>query len=135
MENCSPPSLQRFALSIFGIYRKKCTLPLKLRQKGDDEINPFKLARGEAGAIGDDGVQKWEIWLGGSGGMKAQGSVEENPPEEDRIKRLLGDLFDDGSSAVLLMSRDVYDRLESVCQALGFELEAHHYDGELVTSS
>ena len=31
----------------------------KLDKKSDNHVNPFKLVRGEPGAIGDDGVKRW----------------------------------------------------------------------------
>lgn len=106
---------------------------LRLRRKGDNEVNPFKLVRGEPGAVGDDGVKKWEIFVFRSGrGQIMTGSVEETPEKE--IEEGLKGLLEDMPNCVLLMSRDLFDRFEKACQTADINLDFHHYEGELATS-
>ena len=40
---------------------------LTLDKKGDDYVDPFRLARSEPGAIGDDGVKRWQVFIFKSG--------------------------------------------------------------------
>ena len=105
---------------------------LCLRDKGDNEIDPFKFARGEPGSVGPDGVQKWEIHLFESGkGFTMTAHVEEAPDEEEKgLQRVLKDAND----CVVLMKRDEFDRFEVACRAAGIEMDCHHFDGELSTS-
>ncbi|HSX24574.1 MAG TPA: hypothetical protein VLG69_01265, partial [Candidatus Andersenbacteria bacterium] len=44
-----------FICDIWGI--------VTMRRKGDTEMDPFKLVRGEPDAIGEDGVKRWDIHL------------------------------------------------------------------------
>ncbi|MFA6296490.1 MAG: hypothetical protein WC663_03990 [Patescibacteria group bacterium] len=102
-----------------------------LREKGENEVDPFKLARGEEGAIGPNGILKWDIVVVKSGhGIVMQGHVDEMLPDERGLMELLKDV----PKCTLLMQRDIFDRFENACQMMGIELEVHHFDGELRTS-
>lgn len=104
---------------------------VKLREKGENEVNPFKLARGEPGAIGPDGKLKWQVYVGSSGsGQLFTGHVDECPPEEKGLQELLEGIPD----CVLLIPRDLFDRFQAACENADIELGAHHFDGELSTS-
>jgi len=102
-----------------------------LREKGELEVNPFKLARGEPGAIGPDGKLKWQVHVGSSGsGQVFTGHVNEGPPEEEGLQELLEGIPD----CVLLMPRNLFDRFQTACKNTNIELGVHHFDGELSTS-
>jgi len=104
---------------------------VKLREKGENEFNPFKLMRGEPGAIGPDGKLKWQIHVGSSGsGQVFTGHVNEAPPEEEGLQDLLESVPD----CVLLMEKKLFERFQVACENAGIELGAYHFDGELSTS-
>ncbi|NQT50107.1 hypothetical protein HQ571_05420 [Candidatus Kuenenbacteria bacterium] len=105
---------------------------LHLRDKGDDEIDPFKLVRGEPGAVGPDGVQKWQFNLFKSGtGSTLTAHVEEAPDEEEKG---LQSILKEANNCVVLMKRGEFDRFEVACLAAGIEMDCHHFDGSLSTS-
>lgn len=107
---------------------------LRLRKKADDEIDPFKLARREPGAVGDDGVKKWEIFVFKcSEGQIMTASADESP--KDSIEQGLVRIIEETPSCVILMVRHLFERFERVCRAFPeIELGFHHYEGELKTS-
>jgi len=103
---------------------------LELRDKGENEIDPFKLARGQPGAIGPDGVMKWEISVGSSGEQVFGGNADEAPPNEGGLKNLLAEMPD----CVLLMEKAIFGRFEKACQNLRIEVKSFHYEGTLATA-
>jgi len=102
---------------------------IKLTDKESDEVNPFKLARGEPNAIGPDGVKKWRVYVGNSKGLVLSGSVEESPNEEG-LQRLLTDMDD----CVLLMEEKLLDRFCIACSGIEIQLTVFQYHSELSTS-
>lgn len=101
---------------------------VKLRDKGENEIDPFKLARGESGAIGPDGIKKWQIYVGNAGGLDFSGYADEGTNEEG-LKSLLEEMPD----CVLLIARENFDRFQKACGAAGIELGFYHFAGQLST--
>lgn len=102
---------------------------VKLTDKDSNEINPFKLARGESGAIGSDGVKKWRINIFDSDGLVLAGSVEESP-QESGLQKILGDV----DSCVLLMETSIVDKFRDVCNVLGIQIDMFACDEILSTS-
>ena len=102
---------------------------VKLREKGENEVNPWKLARGEPGAIGPDGIKKWQIFVGNADGQQFFGSVEESPDEKG-LQRLLAEIPD----CTISMLREHFDRFQKACEAAGIKLGFFHFAGELATS-
>jgi hypothetical protein len=102
-----------------------------LEDKHKDEVDPFKLARGEPGAVGPNGTKKWRICIGNSKCRDLAGSVNECPNENERG---LQELLKDAGEAALLMERGIFDRFELAAKAVGYEVLAHHFDGTLSTS-
>jgi len=102
---------------------------VKLTDKAENEINPFKLMQGEPNAIGPDGVKKWRIYVGNSKGLVLSGSVEESPNEEG-LQRLLGDMDD----CVLLMEEKLLDRFRIACNDAEIQLDTFQCNSELFTS-
>jgi len=107
---------------------------LQLRKKGDNEIDPFKAVRGEPGAVGDDGVKKWEAFVFEVGrGQVMTGSGEETP--KSGVEKSLARLIEEMPSCVLLMGRDLFDRFKKACASLPVvTLGFYHYLGVLPTS-
>jgi len=103
---------------------------VELREKGRNEINPFRLVRGEPDAIGPDGKLKWQVFVGTDGEQTFTGHVDESPPDEGGLQQLLESMPD----CVLLMERGLFDRFKSACEKADVELKTHHFDGELSTS-
>ena len=105
---------------------------LRLRDKADNEINPFKLMRGEKGAVGNDGVKKWEVFVFESGnGQIMNASAEENPGSETGLASIIKEL----PGCVILMDRNLFDRFKKICDDLPeIELGFFHYNGELKTA-
>ncbi len=105
-----------------------------MRRKDDNEINPFKLARGEPGAIGDDGVKRWDIHLfTGERGNICSGGVDESS-DEGGLRTLLRDATEGIDRIALLMEKDLLDRFTNVCNALGIEFQIHECSENLSTS-
>jgi hypothetical protein len=104
-----------------------------LREKSDGYLDPFRLARGEAGAVGPDGFKRWEMSLFQSGGIgQILGlGLDEDQQEE---KMLQANLRDELPDCVLLMDTNTYQRFEPVCKTAGVELSTWCYDGVLRTS-
>lgn len=117
----------------FKEYAKKFAW-LRLRKKGDNELNPFKLVRGEPNAVGDDGVKKWEIFVFETGrGQIMTASAEETPKKD--IEEGLKDILMDVPECVMLMSKDLYDRFEKACSKIpDINLDHYHNDNEIETS-
>ena len=103
---------------------------VKLTEKEENEVNPFKLMQGEPNAIGPDGIKKWRIYTGDSKGQTFGGSVEEVPKKEDGLMRLLEDI----ESCILLMDVALFERFSIACNRLQINIRGHHFDGELSTS-
>jgi len=106
-----------------------------IRHKGENEVNPFRLARGEPNAVGDDGVMRWDLHLfAPSEGNVYSGGADAHPPQEDGLRELLTGGMHDKGSVALLMERNVFDRVQSVCTGLGIEVQVHHHPEPLSTS-
>jgi hypothetical protein len=104
------------------------------RRKDDNEVNPWKLVREEKGAIGDDGVRRWDLHLFKSDGFLFCGNVDEIPTTEEGLKELISSAFENIDRAVLLIPRNDFDAFEAACNDIGIEVKSHHYDGALSTS-
>ena len=100
-----------------------------LHERGKDEIDPFKFVRGEEGAIGPNGTKRWSVAVGSNGRSETGGSVDESP-DEDGLKDLLPDI----GNCALLMKRDIFDRFEKACNAVGIRVLHYHCEHDLATS-
>jgi hypothetical protein len=104
---------------------------IKLEEKGENELDPFKWARGEPGALGPNGVKKWREHTFVSGeGADLGGSCDESDNDTGLQKLLV-----DAGDAVLLMERDIFDRFEAACKAAHIKVDAHHCTYGLSTSN
>lgn len=103
---------------------------LYLREKAPNEVNPFRLARGEPGAIGPDGFKRWTCHLGDSYGQKFFASADEDKINEEGLQQILKDLPD----GILLVEKNLLERIQAACTFMGIELHVHSYDGTLATS-
>jgi len=101
---------------------------LKRRAKSPDYVDPFKLARGESGAIGDDGVARWHINVGARGQQVFAGSVD---ADDDGLG--LADLLKDAPDCVVMVPPEDVEALQQASGAV--ELEVMRYEGVLSTSS
>jgi hypothetical protein len=102
---------------------------LDLREKEDNELDPYKFARGEPNAIGPDGTQKWEALIGSNGEQDFYESADQTPNEEG-LKKILADMPD----CVLLMEEKLFAPVNQACEDLGITVAASHYAGSLATS-
>src|SRR5262249_31753534 len=78
------PYADRMAFPLYGLLRRE--------EKERDEVNPWRLARGEADAIGPDGFQKWAVFLFDSGGQILYTKADEDKAQEAGLQSLLKDL-------------------------------------------
>jgi len=101
-----------------------------LEERGANEINPWKLVRGEPGAIGPNGVKRWKVFLGsGSKGQIFGGSVDEDPGREEGLQKLLKD----APEGVFLIEEKFVSRFEAACRAAKIPVDVRHFDGVLAT--
>ncbi|MGE5328352.1 MAG: hypothetical protein ACM3KR_02445 [Deltaproteobacteria bacterium] len=101
---------------------------VELAQKPDNFVNPFKLAHGEPGAIGDDGVKRWNANVFESGkGLVFGGGVDDSG---DGIETLTQQL----PASVLLMQQDIFDKFKAACEKNNILVEHFEYNGELKTA-
>lgn len=101
-----------------------------LREKGEKQVNPWKLARREPGATGPNGFKDWRVYLGKEGKQIFFASVEESFPQEEGLQSLLKDTPD----CILLMEESLCQRFEKACKDAGVEIKIHHFSGELATA-
>lgn len=73
----------------------------------------------------------WEISLGSGAELVFGGSVNEAPPEEFQLKKMISKI---DSDCVVLMRRNIFDRFQAVCEDLGIDIKAFHYEGILLSS-
>ena len=106
---------------------------LKLDKKGDDYVDPFRLARSEPGAVGDDGIKRWQVFIFKSReGQIFSGSVNETVglETEEGLARLIPEF----PECVLLMAREHWEKFEKACEGLDIKLDCFHVPQELVTA-
>lgn len=94
------------------------------RPWGDDEVNPFNLARGGPLQIGN---HKFEVQFFTSAGGLDLSTGCACKPDGGFPKALLDDI----GSGVLLMTRTDFDHFERAAEAAGVELQAYHHDQPL----
>ena len=112
------------------------TLPFKAwgtlckRDKDDNYLDPFRFARGEEGAIGDDGIPRWRICLFENGHGSVYGAGWDADGSEGDLKNLK-ETFQGMPNCCILMSPEIFEEVKEYFE--GIELLEHHFEGELVT--
>lgn len=100
------------------------------RSKTDKHVNPFKLVRGEPGAIGDDGIPQWNLNIFRvSKGLLMAGSVDSVEGEPG-----LQELLKNAPDCNLLVPPADIEPLTVACAGIGHQLQIHNYEGILATS-
>ena len=94
--------------------------------KSSDYVNPFRLARGEPGAVGDDGVPRWELFLGQDGQQIFFGAVD-----DDLEGRGLASILEDVPDCVVLVGPA---DAEALVQSGAADVQLIPYEGSLATS-
>lgn len=106
---------------------------ISLDAKGPGYLAPFKLARREEGAVGDNGVKRWSlnifnkddfVLVSGADADEEQG----DPGLVEMIKE------DKVPGCILLVSLDLLDRVEAAFKAAGRPVEVFECDHALSTS-
>ncbi|MGE5472724.1 MAG: hypothetical protein ACM3UU_00695 [Ignavibacteriales bacterium] len=97
-------------------------------KKDDNYVNPFKLMRGESGAIGDDGIKRLNVNVFESGkGFVFGGSVDgTDEGMQEFVKNIPG--------CVLLMHEDIFDKFNTACEKNNIAVEHFAYSGALKTA-
>ncbi|HEY4963872.1 MAG TPA: hypothetical protein VIH90_04215 [Candidatus Saccharimonadales bacterium] len=98
---------------------------LSRHKKSDNYTDLFRLARGEPGAIGDDGVLRWGLSLFARGQM-----VHLDGVDDPGLEQLLLDAPD---CNVLVPPEDI-EPIELACSSLGHNLTVIRHQGILATS-
>lgn len=94
--------------------------------KGPNHVQPFKLARGEEGALGDDGVALWQMNIGRMGEQTMFAAVD-----ADEAGLGLDELLRDTPDCVILVSPE---DAEALSQTEVVDLQVIHFQGALATS-
>jgi hypothetical protein len=102
---------------------------LTLRSKDNNELNPW------TGAVGDDGVQRWDLHLFRDSGFVLTVSVDADVPEDEGLGRLIEKALEDRSCGIaLLMQRTSFDRFAASCKRMEVPIKVHHHANPLTTS-
>ncbi len=128
----------RFLVEADGLPDETFGLPfgfLWRHAKDENYIAPFKLAHNEPGAVGDDGVPRWQINLFKQGPVQGDnllmaGGVD-SVDGESGLNELLGNIDDD---CVVLVPEEDIEPVELAFEGLGHTLHIVRHAGSLKTS-
>lgn len=101
---------------------------ITVKDKSDNYIDPFRLARGEPNAIGPDGVMRWNVnvFSQESQGLLLSLGI-------DNLEGALPKLLEELPDCVLLTHQEALPPLRAAAEGMGINLGVFEYHGVLHT--